>query len=103
MLHLVLDTNVLLSHLNFLMELKDFAIKGVGRPQLIIPWAVMQELDALKNNSSKVGVMAKNAIIFLHDCFSAGHPRVRGQTMEEVSGCGQSDVVMHMDCFLGAH
>ena len=28
-LYLVLDTNVLLSHLNFLEELKDYAIKGV--------------------------------------------------------------------------
>ena len=27
-LYLVLDTNVLLSHLNFLEELKDYAIKG---------------------------------------------------------------------------
>lgn len=83
-LYLVLDTNVLISHLSFLVELKDFAIKGVGRPVLIIPWIVMQELDALKTLSSKVSVKAREAISFLHSCFSAGHPRVRGQTMEEV-------------------
>lgn len=81
---MVLDTNVLISHLNFLVELKDFAIKGVGRPVLIIPWIVMQELDALKTRSHKVSARAKKAILFLHDCFSVGHPRVRGQTMEEV-------------------
>ena len=44
----------------------------------------MQELDALKTNSSKVGGKAKQAITFLHDCFRTSHPRVRGQTMEEV-------------------
>lgn len=85
-LYVVLDTNVLISHLNFLVELKDYAIKGVGRPLLVIPWAVMQELDALKTCSAKVGDKANKAIAFLHDCFSAGHPRVRGQTMEEVGG-----------------
>ena len=31
-LYLVLDTNVLLSHLNFLEELKDYAIKGDNSP-----------------------------------------------------------------------
>lgn len=87
MLYLVLDTNVLVSHLHFLVELKDYAIKGVGRPVLIIPWIVMQELDALKTRSSKVSNKAREAIAFLHDCFSAGHHRVRGQTMEEVGTC----------------
>ena len=87
MLYLVLDTNILLSHLQFLMELKDYAIKGVGRPILILPWIVMQELDALKTNSSSdIGSRARTAIAFLHNCFSAGHSRIRGQTMEEVSG-----------------
>lgn len=85
MLYLVLDTNVLVSHLNFLVELKDYAIKGVGRPLLVIPWVVMQELDALKTRSSAVGRKSRNAIAFLHNCFSAGHPRVKGQTMDEVS------------------
>lgn len=66
------------------MELKDFAIKGVGRPILVIPWIVMQELDALKTSSSKVSSKAREAITFLHSCFSMGHARVRGQTMEEV-------------------
>lgn len=84
MLYVVLDTNVLISHLSFLVELKDFAIKGVGKPVLVIPWIVMQELDALKTTSSKVSVKAREAILFLHNCFSAGHPRVHGQTMEEV-------------------
>ena len=82
---MVLDTNVLISHLHFLVELKDYAIKGVGRPVLIVPWIVMQELDALKSHSTKVSTKVKQAITFLNDCFASRHPRVRGQTMEEVS------------------
>ena len=85
---MVLDTNVLLSHLQFLVELKDFAIKGVGRPVLVVPWVVMQELDTLKSSSrGSVQKLAQAAIAFLHHCFSAGHPRIRGQTMEEVCVC----------------
>ena len=85
MLYLVLDTNVLISHLQFLVELKDYAIKGVGRPVLVIPWVVMQELDALKTrDNASLANKAKKAIDLLHNCFSANHPRVRGQTMEEV-------------------
>lgn len=85
MLYLVLDTNVLISHCQFLVELKDYAIKGVGRPILVIPWAVMQELDALKTRDNEgLATKARHAIAVLHSCFSANHPRVRGQTMEEV-------------------
>lgn len=80
---MVLDTNVLISHLHFLVELKDYAIKGVGRPVLVVPWIVMQELDALKSKPS-VGSKVREAISFLHQCFASTHPRVRGQTMEEV-------------------
>ncbi len=86
MLYLVLDTNVLLSHLNFLVELKDYAIKGVGRPILILPWIVMQELDSLKTRErGGIATRARAAISFLHSCFGAGHPRVKGQTMKEVN------------------
>ena len=77
---------MLISHLQFLVELKDYAIKGVGRPVLVIPWAVMQELDALKTRDSPdLASKAKMAIELLHSCFSVNHPRVRGQTMQEVS------------------
>lgn len=82
-LFIVLDTNVLLSHLSFLMELKDFAIKGVGRPVLVVPWVVMQELDWLKEGEGPAE-RARRAITALHSCFSGSHPRVRGQTMAEV-------------------
>ena len=50
-LYLVVDTNVLLIHLRFLDKLKDCNIKGIGKPVLVIPWMVLQELDKLKKNS----------------------------------------------------
>ena len=56
-----------------------------GRPVLVVPWVVMQELDALKKSSSgRLADKARNAIRFLHDSFESQHPRVRGQTMDEV-------------------
>ncbi|XP_031557115.1 uncharacterized protein LOC116293784 [Actinia tenebrosa] len=101
-IYIILDTNVLLSHLKFISELKDFPIEGVGRPILVVPWIVMQELDSLKSDSWKirqgkivnqeskdgsVGVdsLARQAIRFLHSCFEAKHPRIRGQTLDEAS------------------
>lgn len=56
----------------------------IGRPTLVIPWVVMQELDALKSSNKFVGSKAHKAINFLHGCFSSHHPRVRGQSMLEV-------------------
>ncbi|KAJ7378137.1 RNA endoribonuclease [Desmophyllum pertusum] len=88
-LYVVLDTNVLLSHLKLISELKDFPIEGVARPVLIIPWIVIQELDSLKsdswrikkgklvssskNKNGKFGVdtLARQAVRFLHLCFEA--------------------------------
>lgn len=101
-LYVVLDTNVLLSHLKLISELKDFPIEGVARPVLVIPWIVIQELDSLKSDSwrikrgklvtnesesdnSKFGVdtLARQAVRFLHTCFESNHPRLRGQTVSE--------------------
>jgi len=101
-LYVVLDTNVLLSHLKLISELKDFPIEGVARPVLVVPWIVIQELDSLKSDSWKVkkgkyvtvqkesqngkfGVdtLARQAVRFLHTCFENNHPRVRGQTVSE--------------------
>lgn len=101
-LYVVLDTNVLLSHLKLVSELKDYPIEGVARPVLVIPWIVIQELDSLKSDSWKikrgnlvtkqtesesgnfgVDALARQAVRFLHTCFENNHPRVRGQTVSE--------------------
>lgn len=56
----------------------------MGRPVLVVPWVVMQELDWLKEGEGPAE-RARRAITALHSCFSGSHPRVRGQTMAEVS------------------
>ncbi|CAI8012596.1 Transcriptional protein SWT1 [Geodia barretti] len=102
-LYLVLDTNVLLSHLNFLEELKDYAIKGVGKPVLVIPWIVMQELDKHKSRGNdRLAGKARKAIRLLFSCFTSNHHRVRCQTMEEtqtevnnVSIANNDDRILH--------
>ncbi|CAB3980551.1 transcriptional SWT1-like [Paramuricea clavata] len=94
-LYIVLDTNVLLSHLKFVTELKDFPIPGVGMPILVIPWVVIQELDSLKENkwrshesgdkATRVDMLARVAIKFLNSSFHKSDPRVRGQTVDEAA------------------
>ncbi|XP_077862737.1 transcriptional protein SWT1-like [Saccoglossus kowalevskii] len=92
MLYVVLDTNVLINHLKFLEEFKDQDIKGCGRPVLVIPWVVMQELDSLKDSKNirhdtdyNINRKARAAVKFLHLCFESRHPRVKGQSMTEGS------------------
>ncbi|XP_066295474.1 transcriptional protein SWT1-like isoform X2 [Branchiostoma lanceolatum] len=94
-LFIVLDTNVLLNHLKFLDDLKDQQISGMGRPVLVVPWVVMQELDALKSQDmlNKPGRTLKletqhqaaQAVRYLYKCLQNRHPRVRGQTAQEGS------------------
>eukprot|EP00794_Sanderia_malayensis_P016031 gene16031-17651_t len=99
-LYIVVDTNILLSHLKFVSELRDFPIPGAGRPILVIPWMVVQELDRLKeapdsrihefseeneSNGTGVNVLARRAVAFLNTCFTESHPRVRGQTLMEAN------------------
>ena len=80
-LYLVLDTNVLLGHLNFITELRDSVVSGL-QPTLVLPWVVIQELDGLKENEM-VGRQAHKAVKFIHACVADGHPRVRVQRSDE--------------------
>lgn len=58
---------------------------GVGKPVLVIPWIVMQELDNHKTRGNgRLADKARKAIRLLFSCFTSNHPRVRCQTMEEV-------------------
>ncbi|KAI8518749.1 RNA endoribonuclease [Branchiostoma belcheri] len=94
-LFIVLDTNVLLNHLKFLDDLKDQQISGMGRPVLVVPWVVMQELDALKSQDLltrpgrtlklETQHQAAQAVRYLYKCLQNRHPRVRGQTAQEGS------------------
>lgn len=98
-LYIVIDTNILLAHLRFVSELKDYPLPGVGAPILYIPWMVFQELDSLKDavnrthsqrnvngdeeKTYKLNILARKAILFISTCLEQQHPRVKGQTAVE--------------------
>ncbi|XP_067846598.1 transcriptional protein SWT1 isoform X2 [Heptranchias perlo] len=84
---LVLDTNIFISHLNFIMNLKDHGVSGVGFPIIVIPWVVLQELDSLKNGKLSGGVNRKAipAVQFVYSCFKSRHPHVWGQSMQQAA------------------
>ncbi|XP_053500518.1 transcriptional protein SWT1-like isoform X1 [Ictalurus furcatus] len=46
---IVLDTNVLLSHLDFVKRIRSHGLGALGFPTLLVPWVVLQELDSLKS------------------------------------------------------
>ncbi|XP_021940372.1 transcriptional protein SWT1 isoform X2 [Zootermopsis nevadensis] len=82
---IVIDTNVLISSLNYIEELRDTNFKGLGFPVLVIPWQVLQELDVMKDKRGNVRspfltMRARKAVSFLLSNFSSKHPRIRGQT-----------------------
>ncbi|XP_012232697.1 transcriptional protein SWT1 [Linepithema humile] len=86
-LHIVVDTNVFLVNLEIIEEARDTVFKHYPRPFIIIPWTVICELDYFKENKSKWELRAKarKAISFIHEQFSAKHPRVIGQTREQAA------------------
>ncbi|GLH01759.1 uncharacterized protein GBIM_07822 [Gryllus bimaculatus] len=81
----VLDTNVLLSHLTFVRGLRDMKDAELGMPTLFIPWVVLQELDHLKSTQKKVSLQsyARRAINFIYENLVNKHPRVGGQPKAE--------------------
>ncbi|XP_056337392.1 transcriptional protein SWT1 isoform X2 [Danio aesculapii] len=89
---IVLDTNVLLSHLEFVKKIRSCGFGGLGFPTLLIPWVVLQELDYLKSGklSSKVEDKARPAVHYIYSCLKNQEPRLMGQSMQLASqaDCG---------------
>ncbi|KAJ1524898.1 hypothetical protein ONE63_009759 [Megalurothrips usitatus] len=84
--YIVLDTNILLSHLKFVEGLRDSIIPGKGLVHLFLPWQVIHELDHLKDKGKlSIQSLARRAIDYLHGNFSSKHPRVRGQKLTEAT------------------
>lgn len=81
-LYIVVETSVLLSHLQMIKELKSGPIQEVDHHVLLFPWAVLQELDMFISDE-KVSKEATRAVNFLHD--SINHPRMLFQTYKEVT------------------
>ncbi|XP_058790584.1 transcriptional protein SWT1-like isoform X2 [Phymastichus coffea] len=88
-LYIIIDTNVFLSNLPFVEEVRDSQSEKFGRPFIVIPWTVLQELDYIKDNkdnsrSHALKLNARKAVDFLNKHFSAKHPRFLGQTPTDV-------------------
>ncbi|KAF4099658.1 transcriptional protein SWT1 isoform X2 [Onychostoma macrolepis] len=101
---IVLDTNVLLSHLEFVKKIRSHGLCGQGFPTLLIPWVVMQELDYLKSGklSSKVEYKARPAVHYIYSCLKNQEPRLVGQSMQQASqAVGGPGVVNNDDRVLG--
>ncbi|XP_010085144.1 PREDICTED: transcriptional protein SWT1, partial [Pterocles gutturalis] len=83
----VIDTNIMISHLEFVRSLKSEDIPGVGRLGLIIPWVVLQELDNLKKGKMLQHVRDKAipAVQFIHMCLKNQDSKLWGQSMQLAS------------------
>ncbi|NXD08548.1 SWT1 protein, partial [Nothocercus nigrocapillus] len=83
----VIDTNIMISHLEFVRSLKSETIPGVGRFALIIPWVVLQELDNLKKGKMLQHVRDKAipAVQFIYRCLKNQDSKLWGQSMQLAS------------------
>uniref|UniRef100_A0A8B9BGA3 Transcriptional protein SWT1 n=1 Tax=Anser brachyrhynchus TaxID=132585 RepID=A0A8B9BGA3_9AVES len=83
----VIDTNIMISHLEFVKSLKSEDIPGVGRLALIIPWVVLQELDHLKKGKMLQHVRDKAipAVQFIYMCLKKQDSKLWGQSMQLAS------------------
>ncbi|XP_064520124.1 transcriptional protein SWT1 isoform X1 [Pseudopipra pipra] len=83
----VIDTNIMISHLEFVRSLKSEDIPGVDRLALIIPWVVLQELDNLKKGKMLQHVRDKAipAVQFIYKCLKNQDSRLWGQSMQLAS------------------
>ncbi|XP_061096645.1 transcriptional protein SWT1 isoform X2 [Conger conger] len=101
---IILDTNILLSHLDFVKKMRTHGLGALGFPHILIPWVVMQELDSLKQGklSSSVEHKARPAVHYIYTTLKNQEPRLWGQSMQQASQriCGldaesNDDRVLH--------
>ncbi|XP_043985920.1 transcriptional protein SWT1 isoform X2 [Gambusia affinis] len=85
---LVLDTNILLSHLDYVKKIQSCGLEALGFPIVLIPWVVLQELDSLKNRkglSGSVAHLATPAISFIYTSLKKRDPHLWGQSMQQAT------------------
>lgn len=100
---IIVDTNVLLSNVDFLREIKGKMFKGefsfnshhfteiysifklsdIGKATIFLPYIVLCELDRLKINEEKVARLARRSIAFIDDRFKERDPFFIGQSAVE--------------------
>lgn len=111
----VIDTNILLSHLQSLLQFKK-TLQGMN-VAFLIPWVVLQELDGLKKSEKAltdentihsetsnprltVGALARLATRIIHENLKSGDKLVRGQRISEVWGKPENNDDKVLDCCL---
>ncbi|XP_059197577.1 transcriptional protein SWT1 isoform X2 [Centropristis striata] len=85
---IVLDTNILLSHLDYIKKIQSHGLGGLGFPIILIPWVVLQELDYLKRGrglSGSVAHMATPAISYIYNSLKSRKPHLWGQSMQQAT------------------
>ncbi|XP_069574204.1 transcriptional protein SWT1 isoform X1 [Brachyistius frenatus] len=85
---LVLDTNILLSNLDYVKRIRSEGLGALGFPVVLIPWVVLQELDYLKkknNWSGSVSHLAIPAISYIHNTLKRREPHLWGQSMQQAT------------------
>ncbi|KAH0618302.1 hypothetical protein JD844_017371 [Phrynosoma platyrhinos] len=84
---IVVDTNIMIRHLEFIKSLKNSDIPGIGSFVLVIPWVVLQELDNLKRGKilANVGQKAIPAVHFIYKCLKSQDQKLWGQSMQLAS------------------
>ncbi|KAM7011946.1 transcriptional protein SWT1 [Tautogolabrus adspersus] len=87
-LFLVLDTNILISHLDYVKEIRSRGLEALGFPVVLIPWVVLQELDSLKRGkglSGSVAHRATPAISYICNTLKSREPGLWGQSMQQAA------------------
>ncbi|XP_049576229.1 transcriptional protein SWT1 isoform X2 [Syngnathus scovelli] len=90
---LVLDTNILLSHLDYVKKMPHQGLGALGLPIVLIPWVVLQELDSLKNRKgfrNSVAHLACPAISYIHNTLKRRERHLWGQSMQQAAESNNS-------------
>ncbi|KAM6921964.1 transcriptional protein SWT1 [Xenentodon cancila] len=85
---LVLDTNILLSHLDYVKQIRPRGLGALGLPVVLIPWVVLQELDSLKRGrglSGSVAHLATPAISYIYNALKNREHHLWGQSMQQAA------------------
>lgn len=88
-LHVIVDTNILLSHLPIVKMLLEKCESG-KKIQIYIPWMVLQELDYMKTKNEKknsIEILARKAASFLFEQIKNKNSSFRIQTLDEFKNC----------------
>ncbi|XP_019720293.1 transcriptional protein SWT1 isoform X2 [Hippocampus comes] len=90
---LVLDTNILLSNLDYVKKIQHCGLGALGLPIVLIPWVVLQELDSLKKRkglTDSVAHLACPAISYIYNSLKRRESHLWGQSMQQAAASNNS-------------